>query len=190
MTPKELLERNKVWRSSLKDNASKKLQELSKEQNPEILLIGCSDSRVSPSVLFGVGLGELFVHRNIANQAKLDDPNFLAILEFSINTLKVKYIIVLGHYRCGGVKAALQDPTDNKVSEWVQPIRIMAKEVYSNSENDENCNWDKLVEINTLKQIEIVQQTNIYQKAKALGKAPELFAWVVNISTGKINSLS
>ena len=190
MTPQELLERNKAWRASIKDKGSEKLQELSKEQNPEILLIACSDSRVSPSVLFGAGLGELFVHRNIANQAKLDDPNFSAILEFSINVLKVKYIIVLGHYRCGGVKAALQDLTDTKVSEWVQPIRNMAKEVCSNPESDENGNWDKLVEFNALKQIEGVQQTDIYQKSKALGKAPELYAWVVDISTGKINSLS
>lgn len=190
MSPKELLEKNKTWRNSLRNSASEKLQELSKEQNPEILLIGCSDSRVSPSVLFGAGLGELFVHRNIANQVKLNDPNFLSILEYSINVLNVKYIIVLGHYRCGGVKAAMEAHSDNKVSEWVQPIRTMAKKVCENSTNDENCNWDKLVELNALKQLDQIRKTDIYKKVKAQNKAPELFSWVVDISSGKINQIS
>ena len=184
MTPQKLLERNEAWRKSsvAKDPAC--FEKLSKGQEPDILMIACSDSRVSPSVLFGAELGELFIHRNIANQIKTDDANILSILEFSIEVLKVKYIIVLGHYGCGGVKAAMAPCEDSHVCRWVKPIHDLA------DKESDSPSWNRLVELNAHEQMEHIRRTSVYQKASERGHAPVLCAWVDDISTGRIIPLT
>jgi carbonic anhydrase len=187
MTPEDLLNRNEEWRKKSLDKDPGCFEQLSEGQQPEILMIACSDSRVSPSILFGADLGELFIHRNIANQIKSDDENILSILEYSIDVLKVKHIIVLGHYGCGGVRAAMDPCKESHVCRWVKPIQGIAE---NESRDGDPLTWNQLVERNTFEQLDNIRGTDVYKRAMAKGDAPVLCAWVNDISTGRIIPLT
>ncbi|HSK13986.1 MAG TPA: carbonic anhydrase [Phnomibacter sp.] len=184
------IKNNKAWKEEMLKDDPGYFDELAKGQTPTTLLIGCSDSRVSPSTVLGSQLGEIFIHRNIANQAKLDDPNFQAILDYCLNVLKVENIIVKGHYGCGGVAAAAHaHGQTGKVYEWVEPVTEILEHHPELDHAEEHEKLRKLVELNTLAQLDNIRQTECYKKRMESGHPVNLYAWVFDINTGGIVEL-
>lgn len=183
------LEYNRHWAQHKREEDAGYFDLLAGGQHPEALILGCSDSRVSPSVVVGADLGEVFVHRNIANVVAHSDLNFLSVFQYAVEVLGVKHIIVVGHYGCGGVQAAMSDKVFGLIDNWLANIKdVMAlHEKELNAIADEHRRFDRLVELNVLEQIKNIRQTSVYRKALQKGAAPELHGWVYNFSTGLIN---
>ncbi|MCC5638491.1 carbonic anhydrase [Nostoc sp. CHAB 5844] len=187
----EILRNNRAWAAQKQAQDGHYFQELASGQKPPYLYIGCSDSRLALTRFTGTEPGELFVHRNIANQVCLTDINFLSILDYAITHLEVKYIIVSGHYGCGGIKAALEGRTTGLIDNWVNPIR----ETYLQNQDEidalptQEQRWNRLAELNVVMQIKNLYQTSIMRQALQEGRAPEVHGWIVDISTGLIKDL-
>ena len=156
-----------------------------------MLWIGCSDSRVPANEITGTRSGEVFVHRNIANMVVHTDMNMLSVLDYAVNHLKVKHIIVCGHYGCGGVHAAMENKSIGLINKWVRNI----KEVYKNNKtelekiSDFQTRFDRLVELNVKAQVYDFAKTSIVQKAWKDGKELEVHGWVYGLDDGLIKDL-
>ncbi len=187
----EFLKYNADWAEKKLSEDREYFKRLSAGQNPEILMIGCSDSRVSLEKILGVELGELFIHRNIANQVNIIDINFLSVLEYAINHLKIKHIVIMGHYDCGGVKAAVNGDNHSLTENWVMPVRELylqhSQELKAIA--DKSRCLDRLAEINAIKQAENIFKTSVMQRAVEEKRAPQVHAWIFDIYTGKIKEL-
>lgn len=182
------IQNNKAWKEEqLRDNPTF-FEDLAKGQKPSTLLIGCSDSRVSPSTLLGSKPGEIFIHRNIANQAKMDDPNFLAILDYSLNVLMVDDIIVKGHYGCGGVAAAAKSVEEDKgrIYDWVNPVVNLYKQHAEIHHLEEEEKLNKLVALNVLQQMENIRETACFKRRQASVHPVGLHGWIFDIHSGEI----
>jgi carbonic anhydrase len=165
--------------------------ESAKGQSPKFLWVGCSDSRIDPNEITNTDIGELFVHRNIANLVVEYDLNFLSVLQYAVEVLKVEDIIVCGHYGCGGVNAALKGDQLGLIDSWLAHIKS-AHQYYAweiDSLNDEKQRSRKLVELNVLEQINNLGKTRIIREAWSRGNSPTLNGWVYDIENGKINIL-
>lgn len=164
--------------------------ELDAGQNPELLYIGCSDSRVTAEDLMGLGPGEVFVHRNIANMVISIDLNVMAVVNYAVNHLNVKHVIVCGHYGCGGVKAAMQSADLGILNPWLRNIRdvyrIHNKEL--NAIEDEGRKYDRLVELNVQEQCINLIKTAAVQKANR-ARGLKVHGWVFDMHTGKLIDL-
>jgi carbonic anhydrase len=187
----KLIEGNRKWvKERLKSNATY-FVEMSKGQVPEYLWIGCSDSRVSPNEITGTGQGEIFVHRNIANMIVHCDMNILSVLQFSVEFLKVKHVIVCGHYGCGGVLAAMNNEQFGLIGYWIYPIKKLYHEYQEEFEKlgdiEEKSNL--LVDLNTREEVHYLSRTSIIQDAWKTSNFPKLHAWVYDIKTGMIKIL-
>jgi carbonic anhydrase len=183
---KNLLAANRQWAGELTAEDPQFFERLSEAQNPEFLWIGCSDSRISPTSSVGMLPGEMFVHRNVANLVNHSDMNCLAVMQFAIEVLKVRHIIVCGHYGCGGVKAAFDDARFGLVDNWLRNIQD-TKHKYRGEiakEPDYQSRLDKLCELNVIEQIISVGETTIVQDA--WDRRQELFihGWIYRISDG------
>jgi len=188
----QLLINNKDWVDEhLKQNPSF-FDELSKEQKPRFLFIGCSDSRVPITSITKVDAGEEFIHRNIANQVGSMDINLLAILEYAVEILEVEHIIVLGHYACGGIKAAYNGIEHELVENWVNPIKEIYYRHKSELDQIENIEkrLDKLAEYNVIEQVQNVLKTPILTRAFRKKKYPLIHGWIFDIYSGYIKELS
>lgn len=192
LTPTKLLLENKAWSDDIKSRDPDFFVNLAKEQCPEFLWIGCADSRVPAETVVNAKPGEIFVHRNIANQVILTDFNCLSVLQYAINVLRVKHIIVCGHYGCGGVKAALQAQSANLVitNKWLSHI----KDVYRLHQDqldslDLSVKTDRLIELNIIEQVHRLAHTSIVQSAWNQGSKLTINGWVYGLSDGLINSL-
>ncbi|AVH72474.1 carbonic anhydrase [Nostoc sp. 'Lobaria pulmonaria (5183) cyanobiont'] len=187
----ELLRNNQAWVAEKLALDPTYFQELSSGQTPPFLYIGCSDSRLALTKFTSTEPGELFVHRNIANQVSLTDINFLAILEYAILHLKVEHIIVCGHYDCGGIKTALEGRTIGILDNWVNPIRELylekQEEIDALPTREERLN--RLAEINVVAQVKNIYQTSIMRQVLYQRKAPMVHGWVLDIRTGLIKDL-
>lgn len=185
-TIEELLESNRQWAESLKAEDPTFFERLSEAQNPEFLWIGCSDSRISPTSSIGLLPGEMFVHRNVANLVNHSDMNCLAVLQFAIEVLKVKHVIVCGHYNCGGVKAAFDDARYGLVDNWLRHIQDTMHKYKDeiDKQPDYNSRLDKLCEINVIEQIVCVGETTIVQDAWERGQELSIHGWIYTISDG------
>ncbi|MGQ0543225.1 MAG: carbonic anhydrase, partial [Blastocatellia bacterium] len=168
----ELLESNRQWAESLKAEDPLFFERLSEAQNPEILWIGCSDSRITPTSSVGLLPGEMFVHRNVANLVIHSDMNCLAVMQFAVEVLKVRHIIVCGHYGCGGVKAALDDARFGLVDNWLRHIQdsMLKYQAELDKQPDYDSRLDILCEINVIEQIVCVGETTIVQDAWERGQ--------------------
>jgi carbonic anhydrase len=194
MIPYEkLLEENKAWANSMTANDPQYFARLSDIQTPEFLWIGCSDSRVPANQITGTEPGQIFVHRNIANMVVHTDVNLLSVLEYAVNHLKVKHVIVCGHYGCGGVKASMSNHNFNQVlNMWLRNI----KDVYRlnreelEAEKDENKRFDRFVELNVEEQLLRLAKTSIIQKAWKHEQRPTLHGWVYGLKDGLIKPIS
>lgn len=187
-----LLSENKVWAKTQTESDPEFFSRLSSIQRPDFLWIGCSDSRVPADKITGTQPGEIFVHRNIANMVVHTDVNLLSVLDYAVNYLHVKHVIVCGHYGCGGVKASMTK-TDFKpvLNMWLRNI----KDVYHlyreelDAIADEEKRTDKLVELNVKEQVLHLAQTSIIQRAWKEGKIPHLHGWVYGLKDGIINPI-
>jgi len=186
----ELIERNKKWAQDKKDGDAQYFETLAKGQNPPFLYIGCCDSRKPINVLTQTGPGEMFIHRNVANQVSLTDMNILAVLEYSVLSLEVDHIIVCGHHGCGGVQAALSGNVTGAVEHWVSPIRDLyfqnKAELDLLSEEDR---INRLSEYNVIAQLENICKTYVMHLAFKREKYPKLHGWVFHLNSGLIQEL-
>lgn len=188
---KKLLLANKAW---IKEKLALRpdfFKQLAKEQKPEFLWIGCSDSRVPAEEITGTQPGELFVHRNIANVMVHTDFNLLSVLQFAVDFLKVKHIIVCGHYGCGGVKAALSHQRFGLLNKWLRNI----KDVYRlhrediESHQDDVSRLNRLVELNVIEQVNNLAKTSIVQRAWHKEGRPVIHGWVYGLDSGELKEL-
>ena len=182
----DLLESNRKWAEDLKAADPQFFERLSEAQNPEFLWIGCSDSRISPTSSVGMLPGEMFVHRNVANLVNHSDMNCLAVMHFAIEVLKVRHVIVCGHYGCGGVKAAFDDSRLGLVDNWLRNIQLTMHKYQSDLAKlpDYNTRLDKLCELNVIEQIINVGETTIVQDAWDRGQTLYLHGWIYRIDEG------
>jgi len=186
----ELLKNNRQWASDLVEKEPDFFKNLSSLQNPQFLWIGCSDSRVPADKITGTMPGEIFVHRNISNMVVHTDVNLLSVLDFAINHLNVKHVIVCGHYGCGGVKAAMTNHDYNYVlNMWLRNIKDVYRLYREELENidDEEKRTDRLVELNVKEQVMHLAKTSIIQRAWQNEKRPHLHGWVYGLKDGIIN---
>jgi carbonic anhydrase len=166
-------------------------ENLAKGQNPEFLYIGCSDSRVTAEDLMGLNPGEVFIHRNIANQVIPTDNNVNAVVQYAVEHLKVKHIIVCGHYECGGVKAALNPSDMGQLNSWLQTLRDVRRLHKSELENikDPQLLFDRLVELNVREQCMNIIKIDHVQKSWYKTGFPKIHGWVFDVRTGKLIDL-
>ena len=188
---KKLLENNKKWALEVVKEDPEFFTRLEKIQTPEFLWIGCSDSRVPADKITGTNPGEIFVHRNIANMVVHTDMNMLSVLEYAVNVLKVKHVIVCGHYGCGGVKAAMSQHSVGIINKWLRNIKDVYRyhrtEVDGLSEEKDRVN--KLIELNVQEQVMNLAKTSIIQKAWKDRNGPDLHGWVYDVADGLIKDL-
>jgi carbonic anhydrase len=184
-----LLIENKAWAAGRIKDDPEYFDRLSHLQTPEFLWIGCSDSRVPANEITGTQPGEIFVHRNVANLVINTDVNLLSVLDYAVNHLKVKHVIVCGHYGCGGIKAAMTK-TDYKyvLNMWLRGIkdvyRIHRKEL--DKIENEDVRTDRLVELNVQEQVQSLAKTSIIQRAWKQEQRPDLHGWVYGLKDGII----
>lgn len=190
-TYEELFENNRRWVDKKTAEEKDFFHQLVKDQNPDYLYIGCSDSRVAAEEMMGLGPGELFVHRNVGNLVNSIDLNVMSVINYSIRYLKVKHVIVCGHYNCGGVKAAMVPKDLGLLNPWLRNIRdvyrIHKKEL--NAITDEHLRYDRLVELNVQEQCINVIKTAALQLSFVESGYPEVHGWVFDIKTGRIKDL-
>jgi len=185
----KLLLENKAWAKEQVEEDPDFFNRLSAIQKPDFLWIGCSDSRVPADKITGTQPGEIFVHRNIANMVVHTDVNLLSVLDFAVNHLGVKHVIVCGHYGCGGIKAAMSNRDFKPVlNMWLRNIKDVYH-IYKNELNvieDEEQRTDRLVELNVVEQVTHLAQTSIIQRAWQTNKGPHLHGWVYGLKDGII----
>jgi carbonic anhydrase len=185
-----VFENNEVWIKEKLSINPKYFDELGKGQNPELLFIGCSDSRVTAEELMGLGPGEAFVHRNIANMVSGTDLNVMSVVEYAVVHLKVNYVVVCGHYACGGVKAAMQSADLGILNPWLRNIRDVYR-IHKNKLNaieSEEERYDRLVELNVQEQCVNLIKTAAVQKA-VRERGLKVHGWVFDIHSGKLIDL-
>jgi carbonic anhydrase len=188
----KILENNQAWVAQQNQLNPNYFKELSTGQTPPYLYIGCSDSRLPLTRFTQTDPGEIFVHRNIANQVCLTDINFLSVLEYAIAHLHVQHIIVCGHYYCGGIQAALEGATVGVVDSWVNPIRelyLQHQEEIDRLPNRE-AKLFHLSELNVKAQVKNLYQTSIMRQALREERAPEVHGWVLDLRSGLIKDLN
>ncbi len=187
----KLLLENKAWATQQVKKDPEFFSRLLEIQTPEFLWIGCSDSRVPADKITGTQPGEIFVHRNIANMVVHTDINLLSVLEYAVVVLKVKHIIVCGHYGCGGIRAAMENRSLGIINKWLRNI----KDVYFkhreeiNQEKNDEAKTNKLVELNVKEQILNLAKTSIIQKAWKYEQRPHLHGWVYGLNDGIIKPI-
>lgn len=186
-----LLKKNKAWAADIKKEDPEFFQRLSRQQAPEYLWIGCADSRVPANQIVDLMPGELFVHRNVANVVVHTDLNCLSVLQFAVDVLKVKHVMVVGHYGCGGVKAALHNEGFGLIANWlrhVQDVRDKHRDVLDRIENEQD-RIDRLCELNVVEQVSHVCQNNIVQEAWRRGQSLTVHGFVYDIRDGLLRDM-
>lgn len=185
-----LFERNQAWADAINKEDPGFFARLSKQQTPEYLWIGCSDSRVPANQIIDLPPGEVFVHRNIANVVVHTDLNCLSVIQFAVEALKVKHIIVCGHYGCGGVKASMEQQDHGLVDNWLRHIKDVNRFNAHKMEGlDGNEKLDLLCELNVIEQVANVCNTTTVQDAWKNGAELSVHGWIYNIENGILKDL-
>jgi len=185
-----LFQRNLDWATSIKDRDPDFFTNLSKQQAPNYMWIGCSDSRVPANQIVNLPPGEVFVHRNIANVVVHTDLNCLSVLQFAVDVLNVKHVVICGHYGCGGIEAAMTDNEYGLVDNWLRHV----KDVYRFNEEkfdglDDHQKHNLLCELNVKEQVRNISETTIVKNAWKAGKELAIHGWVYNIENGILKNL-
>jgi carbonic anhydrase len=184
--------KNRAWAARMVARDPGFFKRLEAQQAPEYLWIGCSDSRVPANEIVDLDPGELFVHRNVANLAPPQDANYLSVLQFAVDVLKVKHVMVVGHYGCGGITAAIDGKRRGLVDHWLHPIR----EVFHDHAHelgaipDNRARLDRLCELNVIRQVRNVASDVFVQDAWARGQRLAIHGWVYSLATGMITDLN
>ncbi len=187
---KELFENNRAWAESIERRSPGFFSQLAAQQAPEYFWIGCADSRVPANEIAGLMPGEIFVHRNIANIVNPFDHNCAACLEYSVDVLRVKHVIVVGHYGCGGVRAVIEDHYRGKVGEWLAPIRAIYQKYEARLHSDARARWDALCELNVIEQSAAVCQSPIVRQAWSRGQELAIHGWIYSVADGLLRDLN
>ncbi|KRG70622.1 carbonate dehydratase [Pseudoxanthomonas dokdonensis] len=186
----DLLEKNREWADRIHAEDPHFFERLSQQQAPEFLWIGCSDSRVPANQIIDMAPGEVFVHRNIANVVVHSDLNCLSVIQFAVDVLKVKHILVVGHYGCGGVHAALRNQRVGLADNWLRHVADVADKHAGCVEHaHDNERHDRLCELNVIEQVQNVCLTNIVRDAWARGQPVAVHGWVYSLKNGRVNDL-
>jgi len=188
----EIFHNNRSWSQQVHTRDPEYFKRLSSQQKPEILWIGCADSRVPANQIIGLDSGEVFVHRNIANVVVHTDLNALSVIQYGVDVLKVKHIIVCGHYGCGGVKASMGETPHGLIDNWLRHIKDVARfhEETLVSIADETARFARLCELNVLEQVQNVLNTTVVRNAHAKGQELEVHAFIYDIKDGIIRDLN
>lgn len=191
MDLKKIFENNEQWIANKLEVDAEYFTKLAKGQSPEFLYIGCSDSRVTAEDLMGVEPGEVFIHRNIANQVIATDNNVNSVVQYAVEHLKVKHIIVCGHYECGGVKAALNPSDMGQLNSWLQTLRDVYRfhKAELDSIFEDQKRFDRLVELNVREQCINIIKIDHVQRAWYKTGYPKIHGWVFDVKTGKLIDL-
>jgi len=182
---------NRAWSDGKLAADAGFFKRLERQQAPEYLWIGCADSRVPANEIVGLDPGELFVHRNVANLAPPQDANYLSVLQFAVDVIKVKHILVVGHYGCGGVSAAVDGQRRGLVDHWLHPIREVYQEHRPQLEaiSDLRARLDRLCELNVMRQVRNVAADVFVQDAWTRGQDLSVHGWVYSLSNGLVRDL-
>lgn len=187
----KLAANNRAWAESIKNDDPTYFERLSEAQTPAYLWIGCSDSRVPANEIVGLGAGELFVHRNIANLAPPLDANVQSVLQYAVELLHVKHIIVCGHYGCGGVRAALQEWSGFPLENWLAYVRAIyrANKIELDALPNEELRWRRLCELNVKTQVQAVRETSVVQQAWRRDRPVVVHGWIYDLRVGLLRDL-
>ena len=188
---RHLLDRNRAWASRVEAEQPGFFRGLAGQQAPRYLWIGCADSRVPANEIVDLAPGELFVHRNVANVVVHTDFNCLSVLQFAVDVLKVEHVIVVGHYRCGGIRAALEDTAHGLIDNWLRHVQDVAREHDTELQRlaDESQRVNRLCELNVIAQVLHVAETTVMQDAWARGKKVEIHGWIYDLHDGLLRDL-
>ena len=188
----ELLSANKEWAARMVKEDPAFFQRLVNIQKPNFLWIGCSDSRVPPNEITQTRPGDIFIHRNVANLAVHTDMNMLSVLQYAVEVLEVKHIVVCGHYGCGGVKAAMSRHSFGMINKWLRHIkdvyRLHQPELLKIADDEQRLN--RLIELNVMEQVNNIAETSIVQRAWKKRNAPHIHGWVYDLHNGIINPIA
>ncbi|MEW6594614.1 MAG: carbonate dehydratase [Thermodesulfobacteriota bacterium] len=189
---KHLFDNNKRWAARIKAQDPEFFSKLSRQQSPEYLWIGCADSRVPANEIVDMMPGEIFVHRNIANVVVHTDLNCLSVIQYAVEVLKVKHIIVCGHYGCGGVRAALDNSEHGLIDNWLRHIQDVYRyhQAAVDAEPDETRRFNLLCELNVVEQVANVCHTTIVQNAWKAGQQLSVHGWIYSIDDGIIKDMN
>jgi carbonic anhydrase len=188
---KKIIENNKKWVEDKLQISPEYFNNLAEGQQPPLLWIGCSDSRVPANEIIGAEPGEVFVHRNIANMVIHTDMNMLSVLDYAVNALKVKHVIVCGHYGCGGVKAAMGNDSIGVIDNWIRHIKDVYRFHHQELDAiiDEKERFNKFVELNVKEQVFDLAKTSIVQNAWKSGQELSIHGWVYGLNSGYVTDL-
>jgi len=188
----DLKANNRAWAERMVSRDPDFFKRLERQQGPQYLWIGCSDSRVPANEIVDLAPGEMFVHRNVANLAPPQDANYLSVLQFAVDVIKVKHVIVVGHYGCGGIAAAVDGKRRGLVDHWLHPIREVAGEHKAELDAiaDPHKRNDRLCELNVARQVKNVASDLFVQDAWARGQSLQVHGWVYSLATGLVNDLN
>ncbi len=188
---KKILDNNREWVVKSLEKDPNFFEDLAKGQQPPLLWIGCSDSRVPANEIIGAKPGEVFVHRNIANMIIHSDINMLSVLDYAVNVLKVKHVIVCGHYGCGGVKAAMGNSSIGIIDNWIRHIKDVYRlhQAYLDRIDDPETRFNTFVEVNVKEQVYDLAKTSIVQTAWRNGQEVALHGWVYGLNSGFVTDL-
>ncbi len=187
---KPLFDNNRRWAGRILEENPEFFQQLAQQQNPEYLWIGCSDSRVPSNQIIDLMPGEVFVHRNIANMVIHTDLNCLSVLQYAVEVLQVKHIMVVGHYGCGGIKAAMGNDRLGLIDNWLGHIRDIRR-LHDDELNqlDEQARFNRLCELNVIEQVSNVTNTTIVQEAWTRGQNVAIHGWIYSVENGLLSDL-
>jgi carbonic anhydrase len=187
----QLLENNRQWSEEQRNSDPEFFNKLSERQKPEYLWIGCSDSRVPANQIVGLIPGDIFVHRNVANLVVHTDFNCLSVLQYAVDVLKVKHVIICGHYGCGGIDAALKEESLGLIDNWLGHIRDI---VYKHREEllhlNEHDKAARICELNVLEQADNVKRSSIVKEALKRGQPLQVHSWIHSLRNGRLKNLS
>ena len=188
----QLKANNRAWAEGKVSDDPDFFKRLERQQAPRYLWIGCADSRVPANEIVGLDPGELFVHRNVANLAPPQDANYLSVLQFAVDVLWVKHIMVVGHYGCGGVRAAVDGKRRGLVDHWLHPIREVSQQHQAELDAipDERARLDRLCELNVIRQVRNVASDVFVQDAWARGQGLAVHGWVYSLADGLVKDLN
>ena len=188
----ELIDNNRKWSKDISERDPEFFPTLAKQQDPDYLWIGCSDSRVPANEIVGLLPGELFVHRNVANMVVHTDMNLLSVLQYAVDVLKVRHIIVCGHYGCGGVKAAMGNEKLGLIDNWLLEIRDqyhLKRDMFKGLQSEED-QVNLMCELNVVRQVYNLSHTSIVQDAWAKGQRLAVHGWIYGLNDGRVNNLN
>jgi carbonic anhydrase len=189
---KKILDNNKDWVEATLAEDPNYFTDLAKGQTPPLLWIGCSDSRVPANEIIGAKPGEVFVHRNIANMVVHSDMNMLSVLDYAVNVLKVKHVLVCGHYGCGGIKAAMGNDSVGIIDNWIRHIKDVYRlhKIELDAIEDETERFNRFVELNVIEQVCDLAKTSIVQSAWKSGQELSLHGWAYGLNSGFVTDLN